>query len=378
MNRTCKHLLRISLMSLAVPVHSATLLVGSYTDGASHGIYRYHFDASTGQIESTPLQVVHAANPSWLELSPDQRVLYAVNEDREGTVSSFAVDVDGALTAQGKVTSQGGEPTHASLSHDQRYLFVANYGAEKPGGSLVALPVSRSGTLQAPAQQVRHAPSQVDAERQREAHMHSMVVAPDGQHVYATDLGADRVFIYRYDGARAERPLKPASTAELVLPPGSGPRHLEFDSRGRFAYLTLEMSAQVAVLAVHDDGRLTLLQQLPLTEHDDVAFKSASGLHLSADGRFLYVSNRGKANEIVVYRVSPDDGRLSLVQRRASEGDHPREFALDPDGHFLLVANQHSDEIVVLRRDPREGTLGEVVQRLPQPAPSALVFAKSP
>ncbi|WP_312936909.1 lactonase family protein [Pseudomonas sp.] len=374
MNRIYIHLLSTGLMSLTLHSHAATLLVGSYTDGDSHGIYRYHFDPTQGQIDATPLQVVRAANPSWLVLSEDQRQLYSVNESRSGQVSSFAIGKDGALRSLGTIASQGGEPTHASLSRDQRYLFVANYGAKAPGGSLVALPVRRDGTLTRATQDLRHAPSKVNAERQTEAHVHSVVLAPDGRHLYASDLGADKVFIYRYDGANDTQPLSSAPTASLALPAGSGPRHLQFDAKGKHAYLTLEMLGEVAMLTVKPDGQLTLDQRLPLTEQTDPAFKGAGGLHLSADGRFLYVSNRGQANQIVVYRVHADDGRLTLLQRRSAEGEHPREFAVAPDGHFLLVANQHSNEIVVIRRDPREGTLGEVVQRLEQPAPSDLKF----
>lgn len=372
---TCLRLLSASLMSLALSAQGATLLVGSYTEGASKGIYRYQFDAHSGQIEPVPLQVVESVNPSWLVLSADQRRVFAVNEDREGKVSSFAVDGNGALTALNQVASGGGEPTHASISHDQRYLFVANYGAQAPGGSLVALPLARDGTLKAAVQQLRHEPSQINRERQTEAHVHAAVLSADGRRLYASDLGADKLFIYHYDGASASQPLSPATPAAVSLPAGSGPRHLLFDGKGKHAYLTLEMSAEVVMFEV-DDGALVQRQRLPLTEKQTPSAKAAAGLHLSADGRFLYVSNRGDANQIVAYGVDRDSGRLSLLQRRASEGDHPREFALAPGGHFLLVANQNSNEIVVLRRDPLKGTLGEVVQRLPQPAPSALVFAE--
>lgn len=133
------------------------------------------------------------------------------------------------------------------------------------------------------------------------------------------------------------------------------------------------MSAEVVMFDVQNDALLER-QRLPLTEHKEAAARAAGGLHLSADGRFLYVSNRGTANEIVVFRVSKDDGQLALLQRRTVEGDHPREFALDPSENFLLVANQKSNQIVVMRRDPRTGMLGETVQTLPQEAPSDLKF----
>lgn len=374
MNRTWTTLLTASLMSLTIHAHASTLLVGSYTDGASQGIYRYLFDDKAGRIEPTPQQVVKSVNPSWLVLSADQRQLFVVNETPGGHASSFSVSTKGEIKPLNQVATQGDEPTHASLSRDQRYLFVANYAVTPdPGGSLVVIPVARDGKLKAVVQQARHKASGVNPERQAGAHVHALVLSPDGQHVYACDLGADKVFIYRYDGASVDKPLSPAIPASVALPPGSGPRHLLFDAKGQHAYLTLEMSGEVVMFDV-EDAALLERQRLPLTEQQDAAAKAAGGLHLSADGRFLYVSNRGTANEILVFAVGKNDGQLTFVQRRSVEGDHPREFALDPSGNFLLVANQKSNQIVVIRRDPRSGKLLETVQTLKQDAPSDLKF----
>lgn len=374
MNRIWTSLLTASLMSMTLHAHAATLLVGSYTDGASQGIYRYRFDEKTGHIDPAPQQVVKSVSPSWLVLSADQRQLFAVNETPNGHASSFSVSAKGEIKPLNQVASQGDEPTHASLSQDQRYLFVANYAVQPdPGGSLVVIPVAKDGKLKPVVQQARHKASGVNPERQVGAHVHSLVLSPDGRHLYASDLGADKVFIYRYDGASADLPLTPAIPASVDLPPGSGPRHLLFDAKGRHAYLTLEMTAEVVMFDVQE-GNLVERQRLPLTESREAAAKAAGGLHLSADGRFLYVSNRGSVNEIVVFSVGKQDGQLAFLQRRSVEGDHPREFALDPSDNFLLVANQKSNQIVVIRRDPRSGRLLETVQTLKQDAPSDLKF----
>ncbi|WP_060498804.1 lactonase family protein [Pseudomonas sp. NBRC 111133] len=374
MNRIWTSLLTASLMSLTIHAHAATLLVGSYTDGASQGIYRYQFDDKRGHIDPTPQQVVKSVSPSWLVLSADQRLLFAVNETPGGHASSFTVSAKGEIKPLNQVASKGDEPTHASISRDQRFLFVANYAVNPdPGGSLVVISVAKDGKLKQVVQQLRHKPSGVNPERQVGAHVHSLVLSPNGQHLYASDLGADKVFIYRYDGASPDQPLSPAIPASVDLPPGSGPRHLLFDAKGRHVYLTLEMSGEVVMFDVKDDALLER-QRLPLTEQQEAAAKAAGGLHLSADGRFLYVSNRGTANEIVVFSVGKQDGQLTFLQRRSVEGDHPREFALAPSDNFLLVANQKSNQIVVIRRDPRSGKLLETVQTLKQDAPSDLKF----
>ncbi|MGE8068447.1 lactonase family protein [Pseudomonas sp. NPDC089569] len=358
------------------------LLVGSYTAGRSQGIYRLGFDGATGQINSKPLQVIKSENPSWLTLSQDQRHLFVVNEngpgqaDPVGRVSSYAIDPKThELSLINQVQSLGNEPTHASLSSDARHLFVSNYSvSEDPGGTLAVLPVSADGTLKPVVQMSSHPASRVNPERQMSAHVHSAVPSPDGKYLFVNDLGADRVYAYRYDPqANPQRPLTPAQTAFVALPPGSGPRHLLFSNDGKHAWLTMEMSAQVAVFDYHD-GRLTQTQMVDLAAGQPASDKAAAALHASADGRFLYVSNRGTANQMLVFAIDPATGHLKELQRRSVEGDHPREFSLDPGGRFLLIANQKSNQIVVVDRDARTGLLGKTLQKLPMDAPSDLKF----
>jgi 6-phosphogluconolactonase (cycloisomerase 2 family) len=374
-----------SIGAMGVQVASAEdyqLLVGSYTAGQSQGIYRLAFDSRTGQIDASPLQVIKSANPSWLTLSKDQRQLFVVNEngpgqtDPVGRVSSFAIDPKThALSLVSQVQSLGNEPTHSSLSIDGSHLYVSNYSvAEDPGGTLAVLPVAADGKLKPVVQMSSHPASRVNPERQASAHVHSTIPSPDGKYVFANDLGADKVFAYRFDPkANPELPLTPATPAFVQLPPGSGPRHLLFSADGKHAWLTMEMSAQVAVFDYHD-GQLEQTQMIDLAAGQPVSDKAAAALHASADGKFLYVSNRGTANQLLVFAIDPATGHLSELQRRAVEGDHPREFSLDPSGKFLLIANQKSNQIVVVERDVRTGLLGKTVQKLPMDAPSDLRF----
>lgn len=368
-------------MAATASTRTYDLLVGTYTQGNSQGIYRYRFDSGRGEISAHPEQVVVASNPSWLTLSSDQRRLYAVNENGPGqenltgTVTSYAIDAHShAIAVINQVEAQGDEPTHSSLSADGRLLFVANYAVQPvPGGSAVVLGIDEDGSLLPVRQQARYEASGIDPERQASGHVHCVVCAPDGRHVYVSDLGADKVFIYRLDPSDAQSPLAPASPSELSLPPGSGPRHLLFNSDGTCAYLTLEMTAQVAKLDVRAGG-LELSQILDLDLPDGGPMGAAGALHLSADGRFLYVSNRGAVNQLVVFTVDPSHGDLREMQRRSVEGDHPREFGIDPSGGYVLIANQHSNAIVVMQRNVDTGVLGKTVQTFAIDSPSDLKF----
>ncbi|MFT3761119.1 MAG: lactonase family protein [Pseudoxanthomonas sp.] len=375
----------MALVPLA-PLHAGAaqydLLVGSYTKTPEQGIYVYRFDGDRGRLQAAPARTVATGNPSWLAVSPDGRHVYSVNEfgdgdpDPVGRVSHLARDGQGRLTLLQSRSTLGDHPAHAALSPDGRYLFVSNYsvGAD-PGGTLAVLPLDADGGIGPVVQIHSYQASGHDRERQASAHVHSATMAPDGRHLLVADLGGDRIYVYRYDPqANAERPLQPADPAWVELPPGSGPRHVAFSVDGRHAYATLEMSAQVAVLD-YADGRLRLRGVRDLTEPGFAGSNGASALHLSADGRFLYAANRGSDNRIAVFAVGAD-GDLQLLQRRSTEGEGPREFALSPDGRHLLVGDQGSDRIVVIARDPRSGRLGRTLQRIALPMPSDLKFVE--
>lgn len=372
----------LPLAAVAAPA-SVDLLVGSYTDSGSPGLYAYRFDTASGRLDAQPWQTLRLDNPSWLVLAPDQTRVYAVSEngpgarDTVGRAGMLALDAQHRLTLQGQVSTLGDHPTHASLTPDGRYLLVANYSVDThPGGSLAVLPIDAQGRLQPVTQLLTYQASHVDPERQRSSHVHWVGFSPDGATAYASDLGGDRVYAYRYaPQVNAERPLQPAPTPFLALPPGSGPRHLTFDASGRHAYLTLEMAGQVAVLDVDAQGALRLREVVNLFAPGFTGGNGGGALHLSADGRFLYAINRGGDDHLAVFAVGADGG-LTLIQRRATEGRQAREFAIDPSGRFLLIAVQGANRIVVLARDPQTGKLGKTLQTVEVAAPSDLKFLR--
>ena len=364
-------------MALATPAQALTpssadaradaffwLLVGTYTGGKSEGLQVCRFDPKTGEVAK--VSVARTVNPSFVAASADGRFVYAVNElpgdhgpaSQRGGVSAFAFDrASGQLSLLNEVSAEGNDPCHLTISPDGRYLLVACYSvASDPGGSLAVLPIEPDGKLGAAALVLRYAGSGPVEGNQDCAHIHSTAFSPDGRIVYVQDLGADQLHGYVYTPDDGGSPLTPAPWGSLDMPAGTGPRHLLFGQDGRHAYLVNELAATVTVLG-HRDTRLEPEQTVPLT---DPGFKGAVGgaaLHLSADGGFLYVSNRGDANDISIFAVDAPSGRLTRTGRQSSLGETPREFAIDPSGRWLLVGNQNSDTVMVFRRDPRTGLL---------------------
>ena len=105
---------------------------------------------------------------------------------------------------------------------------------------------------------------------------------------------------------------------------------------------------------------------------------SGADIHTSPDGHFLYVSNRGNENNIVIYAIHRSKGTLNNVGYQTTFGNHPRNFTLDPTGKFLLVANMNSNSIVVFRRDAQTGLLSKASVLENIPSPSCIKVRKYP
>ncbi|WP_240324421.1 lactonase family protein [Trinickia diaoshuihuensis] len=345
------------------------LLVGTYTAGKSHGIYVYRFNAADGQV--TPLSSVQTVNPSYLVVAHDYRHVYAVNElpgdngpaTEHGGISAFSFDPQaGQLTLINRVSSEGNDPCYLAFSPDGRYLLTANYSvAADPGGSFAVFPVQSDGGVAPAVLVVHHEGGGPVKGRQDNAHVHSTVFAPDGRYLFAQDLGNDKLYEYRFTNDGSRGLISPVPEGYTQMPPGSGPRHLIFDAGGRYAYLTSELTGTVTAMQ-YANGKLRTLQVLRLTAPGFKGKIGAGAIHLSPDGKFLYATNRGDANEIVVFSVDPYDGLLKLVGRQSTLGRTPREFAIDPTGRWLIVGNQDSDSAVVFKRDPTTGLLRNPVQ----------------
>ena len=346
--------------------------VGTYTGGGSRGIYRFEMNPASGK-STAPVLAGESENPSFLALHPGGRVLYAVNEvgsaGDAGSVSAFAIDpVTGALNRIGRQPSGGADPCHLIVDPSGRNLLVANYSS----GSVAVLPLDADGRP-GPATIVRqHAGSGPNKARQVGPHAHAVLLDAAGRFALSADLGADRIFIDRFDAAAGRLQALQPEAVDLV--PGSGPRHLAWHPSGKYLYSINELRSTVTVFRYDSDrGGLEPVQSITTLPPGFAGENTAAEVAVSPDGRFLYGTNRGD-DTLALFAIEADSGLLAAAGHFPTGGRTPRHFAIDPEGRWLLVANQDSDSIVAFRRDGATGRPTRVGRPVRVPKPVCILF----
>lgn len=345
------------------------LIIGSYnTPAKPEGIYVYDFNTQTGEL--THKTTTNVASPSYLAVSPDRKYIYAVSEDASQSVNAFGYNsASGQLTFLNKQSTGGGSPTYVSIDATGKYVFVANYA----GGNFAAVPVLKDGSLGTDIQYTKHEGSSVHR-RQTKPYAHSTVVSPDNKYLFVSDLGTDKINIYNFDPKKSPS-LSPAEPPFVSVAPGSGPRHFTFHPNKKFAYLIQEINGTITAFD-YKAGRLSALQTVSIVTEGFTGRVGAADIHVSPDGKFLYGSNRGDANDLSIYAIDQKDGKLTFVGRQSTLGKTPRNFVIDPTGNFLLAANQDTNDIFVFKRDQKTGLLTATGQKLSISKPSCLQFVR--
>jgi 6-phosphogluconolactonase len=117
---------------------------------------------------------------------------------------------------------------------------------------------------------------------------------------------------------------------------------------------------------------MTPLQRI--SSHPD-GYKGDIGsadIHVAPGGKFLYASNRGDANSLAIFSIDAATGKLTIKGFESTVGKTPRNFMIDPTGHWLLVANQNGKNVVIFKIDPQTGLLTDTQKRIEVPAPVCL------
>ncbi|MDD5149899.1 MAG: lactonase family protein [Flavobacterium sp.] len=344
------------------------LIVGTYTNSCeSKGIYVYDFDSNSGQFnfKNTSEKTV---NPSYLSVSSDNKFIYSVNESgSESRISSFKFDSkSGKLDLINSQDSKGADPCY--IINDDKNVIVANYSS----GTISVLGKNSDGSSTEVKQVVQHTGKGINVRRQEKAHAHMVYFSPDKKYVLSNDLGTDKVYIYEYNPNSTDEILKLKSSVDVKS--GSGPRHLIFSKDGKYVYVLQELDGALTSFS-YTDGTLKKVNETTIVASDFKGDIGAADIHISPDGKFLYATNRGTANDISIFKILKK-GKLELVQRTSTLGKGPRNFSIDPTGNFLLVGHQYTNDIVIFKRNATTGKLTDTGKKIELCSPVCLVFTK--
>ncbi len=351
--------------------------VGTYTNGESEGIYSFALDLNAGELVPHG-EVTKVENPSFLAMHPTHRFLYAVNETSTfqgqdgGGVSAFAVDPEtGGLSLLNQKPSGGAAPCHLVVDQTGQNVLVANY----TGGSVSSLRIERDGSLGETTSFIQHEGSSVTP-RQSAPHAHSIDMDYANRFAFCSDLGLDKVLVYRFYPRRGKLVLAGSAKTKGA----AGPRHFALHPRGRFGYGINEIDLTVNAYhyrAVNGDLRpFQTLSTLPPGEEKGEGMSTAE-IYCHPSGRFVYGSNRGH-DTIVVYSINQQTGELTYVENEPTGGKTPRSFGIDPTGNFLLAANQSTNDIHIFRINQETGELDPTGHGINCPTPVCVIFTFVP
>ncbi|MBA2500535.1 MAG: lactonase family protein [Chitinophagaceae bacterium] len=348
-----------SVSSIITMGQSNYILIGTYTQTGSKGIYVYRFDEKTGKA-SWVSNTEGVQNPSYLAASTDGRYVYAVNEthgEKQPMVSAFSFNRNnGELKLINQRPSGGDDPCYVAISPDGLQVVAGNYS----GGNVALFSVNSNGSLNV-EQMIQHEGKSINEQRQEKAHVHATVFSPDGNYLFVPDLGMDKIMSYAFNPDNGIV-LKPAPVPFITTEPGSGPRHLVFHPKKSIAYLMEELSGTVAVFD-YDDGTLDLIERVSTHAQSFKGKIGSADIHVSPDGKHLYASNRGDQNSISIFSINKK-GKLKFIHEESTLGKTPRNFFIHPSGKHLLVANQESDEVVIFSRNKKTGMLTDTGNRI--------------
>lgn len=368
----------IILFLLAMATDSCTtkskeynMLIGTYTNTNSKGIYVYHFNVQTGK--ATPVSTMGGIeNPSYLTISGNH--VYAVSETNgatPGSISAYQFDPSaGKLTFINRQPTGGDDPCYVAVDKSGKFAAVANYTS----GSLALFRIGNDGGLLANKQLIVHTGSSVNKDRQAGPHVHETVFSPDGKYLLTPDLGTDKVVVYHFD-PESKEPLTKYS--EIDVEAGSGPRHIAFHPTLHYAWLIQELSGKV-VGYKYEGGHFEKIQEISALPEGFTGTKDGAEIQVSPDGKFLYTSQRNDDNSLTIYAIDPDTGKLTVKGYQSVLGKGPRYFLIDPSGEYLMVANQLTDNIVLFKRNKRTGLLTPTGEEIDIPIPVCIQLTPVP
>lgn len=398
-------------------IYVGTVSGNGSVKGDGKGIYT--LSQSDGCLEI--VDCLESDNSGIIKMSKDGKAIYAANESKSfggingsgGGITACRIMDDGRLEKINDSISYGSRTAYVEPTSDNRYLLVANHGSHttvtcsygqnakgewelKRGfddSSVALFSLRDDGGIGDLLDLVvfRNKGYWCHGGGQSTSHIHCVKAKDDL--VFACNRGADEIEVLRID----RKANKLVLLDSFHVRNGYAPRYLEFHPYDSIIYVANENYPSVSVYRYDGGGKLTELQMLgtmpeeyyidrPLPRfdnpHADPEEKSTSGfvdrgaampsdIHISQDGRFLYVSNRGPQGNIAVFGVNQDH-TLSSHGHIFVDSKDPRGFALNRDLLYVGLLDRNTVQVFLL--DKESGLVSKHLYDYGLPAPSSFVI----
>jgi 6-phosphogluconolactonase len=306
---------------------------------ADQGVSTWSLDPATGELTFERALPI-GADVGPLAADPQLHALY-VGVTGADRADAFAIDpVTAELSPLGQV-GLGLNPVYLATDRTGRHLLTATFG----GNELAIFPIGMDGSLGGPETQRVGTP----------AEPHSILVDASNQWLVVPHRTPDVIGQYAFDATTGT--VTANAVPQARAPAGAGPRHLVFHPEGGYAYVSDEFSDSVSAYAFDGaTGRLELLDSVStLPEGFPGDQNTCADVHVTPDGRFVYVSNRGH-DSLAMFAVEPATGLLTSLGQVPTE-PRPREFEVDPRGRYVYAAGQDSGMVASYAIDDASGVL---------------------
>jgi 6-phosphogluconolactonase len=361
----------VSRIPLFMMVIMIPCLFNGINQSFSEGTFVYVSNGEDGDIavmqlapETGDLKLIEkvAAGPNvkHMALSPDHRFLYASIRSEPFSVITYLINSETGNLTQLSKESLPDNMVYISVDQTSRYLLSVSYTNAK----IAVNPISLNGFVQSePVQVISTGPNP-----------HSILVDRSNQFVYVPHLGNDEIKQFLFDESTGV--LSPNDPAVVYTKDGSGPRHFDFSPNNMYVYVSTETDGMVYSYKVDNKtGILTEIQRisampptmslepsptvpedgLPEMEDREVPSSGVADIHITPDGKWLYISERAQST-IAAFAVDRHSGNLTYIGNYDTENT-PRGIDIDPRGNFVISAGQESGHVSVHAINQETGEL---------------------
>jgi 6-phosphogluconolactonase len=308
----------------------------------------YAIDGKSGAIKLKST-VELPGSPGPMTLTKDKTRLYVavrIPGEKGKRSSSGVATLSRAANGELKVISSKplpAFPTYLSIDATGKWLLSAHYGE----GQCAVIPV-KNGVAQGEFVQIAKTDSRA----------HCIVIEKQNRFAFVPHTSPNKVFQFKIDSNAGK--LIPNNPASADGPDEDHdyhqPRHIDFHPTLSRAYTANERGGGISVWNFNSkNGTLKLAQTLSSLPPTFKGKSAAADVHVTANGKFVYVSNRdlesdsSKAQDTLAgYSIDPESGRVKLIGFSRT-GHFPRSFAINGSSEFVYVGGQRTHDVSIYR-----------------------------